>query len=193
MNLYHSPGACSLADHIALVETNLDYRLIAVDRQKRTDDGRDFRAINPKGYVPTLELDDGTVLTENVAILVWIAENGGALLPETGLTRWRALEASIFMATEIHGGMRPFFRADAAQSEQARPKLVAHFALLAEQLGDAPFLLGDQMTIADPYLFWALKWAATFGIDLPERLHAYYARLKKRPSVAQALSEEGIE
>ncbi len=80
-----------------------------------------------------------------------------------------------------------------AQAETVRPRLVSHFARLAEQLGDQPFLLGDQMTIADPYLFWALKWAAAFEIDRPERLHAYYARLKDRPSVAKALAEEGID
>lgn len=192
MILYYLPGACSLADHIALIEAGLPYRLVAVDRQKQTDDGRSFRAINPKGYVPALELDNGTVLTENVAILAWIADQSRALLPETGLTRWRALEALGFMATEIHGGMRPFFRKDTVEAEKARPKLVSHFALLGNQLGDGLFLLGDQMTIADPYLFWTLKWAATFGVDLPERLHAYYARLKAWPSVAQALSEEGI-
>jgi len=94
MILYYAPGGCSLADHIALIETALPYRLIRVDRGKRTEDGRDFLTINPKGLLPALELDDGTVLTENLAILVYIAHRAGALLPENGLDRWRALEAT---------------------------------------------------------------------------------------------------
>lgn len=193
MKLYYSPGACSLADHIALIETGLPYALVAVDLQKRTDDGRDFRSINPKGYVPALEFDDGSLLTENVAILTWIAEQGGSLLPKTGLTRWRALEAAVFMATEIHRGLRPFFLRDAAEAETSRPQLVRNFGILSNQLADAPFLIGAEMTIADPYLFWALKWATKFEIALPELLHAYYARLTTRPSVVRALAEEGID
>lgn len=193
MKLYYSPGACSLADHIALIETGLPYALVAVDLQKRTDDGRDFRSINPKGYVPALEFDDGSVLTENVAILAWIADQGGSLLPKTGLKRWRALEAAVFMATEIHRGLRPFFLRDAIGAEKARSQLVRNFEMLGDQLADAPFLLGDEMTIADPYLFWAVRWAIKFGIDLPEGLHAHQARLKTRPSVARALAEEGID
>jgi len=97
MILYYAPGGCSFADHIALIETALPYRLIRVDRGKLTEDGRDFLTINPKGLLPALELDDGTVLTENLAILVYIAHRAGALLPENGLDRWRALEVALSM------------------------------------------------------------------------------------------------
>ena len=87
MKLFYVPGGCSLADHIALVEAGLSFTLVRVDREKRTDDGRDFGSINRKGYTPALELDDGTVLTENLALLVWIAEQRGTLLPTSGLER----------------------------------------------------------------------------------------------------------
>ncbi|MGY3529651.1 MULTISPECIES: glutathione S-transferase N-terminal domain-containing protein [Bradyrhizobium] len=193
MILYYAPGACSLADHIALIETRLPYKLISINRDKRTEDGRDYLTVNPKGYVPALELDDGTVLTENLAILAYIAHRSEALLPEDGLTRWRALEAISFMATEIHGGLRPFFKnLPTPEKERARNLLIKHFAVLAQQLGDKAFLLGDRMTIPDPYLFWALKWAPVHGIEVPERLQAYFARMKSLPSVEQALVEEGL-
>jgi glutathione S-transferase len=194
MILYYVPGACSLADHIALIEAGLPYQLTSIDRAKRTADGRDFLAINPKGYVPTLELDDGTLLTENLAILVYIAEQRGTLLPKQGIARFRALEATSFMTTEIHGNLKPFFRVDAGPEEKSRAQqqLLRHFALLAAQLGEQPFLLGDRLTIADPYLFWALRWAPIHGIALPERLRTYYARMLQLPSVRQALAEEGL-
>ena len=194
MILYHVAGACSLADHIALIEAGMPYKLVSVDRTKRTDDGRDFRAINPKGYVPALELDDGTVLTENLAILAYIAHQAGTLLPEDGLPRWRALEATSFMTTELHGNFKPFFYPDATQAEKdkARQNLVKHFATIAEQLGDRPFLVGDRMTIADPYLFVMLMWAAKNEIEVSSQLEAYFARMKQMPSVARALAEEGL-
>jgi glutathione S-transferase len=194
MKLFYVPSACSLADHIALIEAGLPYQLVSVDRSKRTSDGRDFLAINPKGYVPALELDDGTVLTENLAILAWIANEAGALLPADGFGRWRALEATSFMSTELHGNFKPFFYPNAAPAEKdtARANLVKRFVTLADQLGDRPFLLGDQMTIADPYLFVMLRWAATFGIEVSASLTAYLGRIKQRPSVARAFAEEGL-
>jgi len=195
--LYYVPGACSLADHIALIEARIAHKLVKlvfVDGIKRTDDGRDFLSINPKGYVPALELDDGTVLTENLAILAYIAHRGGLLLPADGIARWRALEATSFMTTELHSNFKPFFYPDATQMEKdkARRFLVKHFATLATQLGDHPFLTGDQMTIADPYLFVMLRWATSFGIEVPDRLTTYHARLTQVPSFARALAEEGL-
>jgi glutathione S-transferase len=193
MILYYAPGGCSLADHIALIEAGLPYRLARVFPGKRTEDGRDFLAINPKGFLPALELDDGTILTENLAILVYIAHQAGALLPEDGLDRWRVFEATSFMTTEFHGNFRPFFHRDATEVERtkARRLLVKHFATIAAQLGDKPFLVGDRMTIADPYLVVMLMWAAKFEIEVPERLSGYLAQMKTRPSVAKALTDEG--
>jgi glutathione S-transferase len=194
MILYYAPGGCSLADHIALIEAGLPYKLVRVDRGKQTEDGRDFRTINPKGYLPALELDDGIILTENLAILAYIAHQAGALLPEEGVDRWRALEATSFMTTEFHGNFRPFFHHDATQAERAKARklLVKHFATIAEQLGDRPFLVGDRMTIADPYLVVMLMWAGKNEIEVPERLTSYLAQITKMPSVARALTDEGL-
>ncbi len=194
MILYYAPGGCSLADHIALIEARLPYKLVRVDRGKRTEDGRDFMTINPKGYLPALELDDGSVLTENLAILVYIAHQAGALLPEDGLGRWRVLEAASFMTTEFHTNFRPYFHKDSTQAERdkARKLLVKHFATLAEQLGERNFLVGDRMTIADPYLVVMLMWAANNKIEVPERLTDYLAQMKAMPSVAKALADEGL-
>jgi glutathione S-transferase len=193
MNLIYFPGACSLADHIALIEAGLPYKLISINRDKQTDDGRDFLAINPKGYVPALELDDGTVLTENLAILCYIATQSGKLLPKYGMTHWRALEALSFMTSEIHGALAPFFKdLPATEKERSRQLLVKHFASVADQLDDKPYLLGEQMTIADPYLFWLLRAAPISGVELPKRLQVYFARMQEMPSVAQALAEEGL-
>jgi glutathione S-transferase len=194
MILYYAPGGCSLADHIALLETGLPHTLVSVGRNRRTEDGRDFSAINPKGYLPALELDDGTILTENLAILAYIADQAGTLLPKDGIDRWRTLEATEFMTTEFHGSFRAFFQHDATQAQRAKARrlLVKHFATIAEQLGDRPFLVGDRMTIADPYLVVMLMWAGKNEIEVPERLTDYLARMKKMPSVARALADEGL-
>ncbi|WP_158817015.1 glutathione S-transferase N-terminal domain-containing protein [Methylocapsa sp. S129] len=194
MILYYAPGACSQACHIALIEAGMSYRLVKVGRDKQTDDGRDFKTINPKGYTPALELDDGTILTENLVILAYIADKSGKLLARDGLDHWRALEATAFMTTEIHSNFRPFFFPDATQAEKEKAgmMLVMRFGTIAEQLGDKTFLIGAQMTIADAYLFVMLAWAAMMGIAVPERLGAYSARMKSVPSVAQALAEEGF-
>lgn len=194
MKLFYQPGACSLANHIALREVGLEFTLSRVARgDKRAEDGRDFRSINPKGYVPALELSDGTVLTENLAILVYIAERQGRLLAKEGLERWRALEALAFMTSEVHGNFKPIF-ASAAPSERERAAalLVRHFALLDDQLGSRPFLIGEEMTIADGYLFVMLLWAAMKGITISDRLAAWREQLRLRPSVAMALAAEGL-
>jgi len=194
MKLFYVPGACSLANHIALIEAGLAYELVTIDRQKQTSDGRDFSTINPKGYVPTLELDDGTVLTENLAILAYIADRTASLLPKGGFSHFRILEATAFMTSEIHGNFKPFFYPDSTQEEKdkARKKLVKHFGILAEQLGSRPFLVGDRMTIADTYLFVMLRWAAHHGIEVPPLFEGYSVRMKRLPSVARALAEEGL-
>lgn len=193
MILYYHAGACSLAVHIALIEAELPYKLISIDRDKRTEDGRAFVEVNARGYVPALELDDGVVLTENLAILSYLANQSRKLLPNTGLTWWRTLEALSFMATEVHANFKPFFKKwPGTEIERARQDLQKHFASLAKQLGSKPFLLGDQMTIADPYLFWALYWAPRHGIEVPQPLQDYFSRTKREPAVERALAEEGL-
>ncbi len=193
MKLFYHPGACSLASHIALVEAGLPYQLVTIDREKRTSDGRDFLKINPKGFVPALEFDDGTVLAESIAVLVSIADQTGRLLAKDGFARWKTLEATSFMTTEIHGNLKPFWKnASQAEKDKAREALHKHFAVIAEELGNREFLIGDRMTIADPYLFVMLMWAAKHEIDVPERLQTYRSRLRELPSFAQALAEEGL-
>jgi glutathione S-transferase len=193
MILYYAPGACSQASHIALIAAGLPHTLIKVDRDRRTDDGRDFNLINPKGYTPALDLGDGTILTENLAILAYIAEKSGKLLATEGIARWRALEATAFMTTEIHRNFLPFFRGGSAQEKEAAARtLLMRFGTLEDQLGEQPFLLGDQMTIADCYLFIMLAWAAMMDVALPLRLTDYAARMKDVPAVAQALAREGL-
>ena len=193
MILFYSPGACSLAVHIALIEAEMSYRLVSVTRDKQTSDGRDFLAINPRGFVPTLELDDETGLAEALAILVYVAHQTGRLLPENGPVRWQALEATSFMTTEIHGNFKPFWRnAPEPEKENARQMLLKHFEILATQLGDKRYFTGDQMTIADPYLFVMLLWASMQGIKVSKAFEPYFARMKALPSVARALAEEGL-
>lgn len=193
MKLYYAPGACSLADHIALIEAGAPYSLIRIDRSKRTEDGRDFLSVNPRGYVPALELEDGTVLTENLAVLAYIADQSDVFSVADKMTRWRALEAISFMSTEIHGNLVPFFKnLPEQEKERARSAVARHLASIADQLGDRPFLLGERMTIADPYLFWVLRSAPVSGVEPPERLQAYFARMSARPAVAKALAEEGL-
>lgn len=193
MRLYLYPAACSLADHIALIEAELPYDLMPIDRDKRTKDGRDYSSVNPRGFVPALELEDGAILTENLAILAFIAERSGRLIPEGSMGRSRALEALSYMATTIHGGLAPFFKGAAEpEREKAGQALARGFGFLADQIGEQPFLLGKDISIADPYLYWCLLAAARFEIALPERLRAFSDRMNQRPSVVRALTEEGL-
>jgi glutathione S-transferase len=194
MKLYYAPGACSQACHIALIETALPFTLVKVGQDKLTEDGRDFRTINEKGYTPALELDDGAVLTENTAILAYLADTSGRLLAREGMARWRALEATAFMTTEIHRHFMPFFRPDYSEDDKtrARQALDVRFGTLVRQLGDKDFLVGETMTIADTYLVVMLSWAAMMGVAVPAALGEYHQRLKSRPSIAKALADEGL-
>ncbi|MGB7194009.1 MAG: glutathione binding-like protein [Collimonas pratensis] len=193
MILYYTPGACSQASHIALIEAEIPHRLVKVGRDRHTDDGADFNLINSKGYTPALDLGDGTILTENLAILVYIAETSGKLLAKDGVERWRALEATTFMTTEIHRNFIPFFRdGTALEKEKAAQTLLVRFSTVSEQLGNKAFLVGEQMTIADCYLFVMLSWAAMMGVVLPQRLSDHLTRMKSLPSVTRMLSAEGL-
>lgn len=193
MRLYLYPAACSIADHIALIEAELPYELMPIDKGKRTKDGRDYLSVNPRGLVPALELESGAILTENLAILAYIAERSGRLIPSGDLGRSRALEALSYMATTLHGGLGPFFKnAPEAEREKAGQALAKGFSFLAEQIGDQPFLLGEEISIADPYLYWCLLAASGFGLVAPQRLRTFSGRMNRRPSVIRALAEEGL-
>lgn len=196
MKLYYSPGACSLADHIALIESGLPFTTEEVDlKAKTTASGQDYSQVNPKGYVPALQLDDGEVLTENIAILSFIADKAEKLGPSSGLPHWRVLETAAFVSTELHKNFKPFFSPDSTDEAktQAGDLLGKRFALLEKCLNDGAFIAGDTLSIADCYLFVMLMWAKTkAGLALPPRLDGYFERLKQAPSFAQALADEGL-
>jgi glutathione S-transferase len=193
MKLYLAPGACSLADHIALHEAGLEFDRVKVDlKTGLTEDGRDYARINPKGYVPALEFDDGDVLTENIAILSVIADKAPDLLPTGPLGRFRLLEMLAFISTEIHKAFKPFFKPDstAAEKAAAADQLAKRFAYVAGQMkGD--YLFG-KFTVADPYLFTMCLWAQKNGVALPDPLPAFVTRMKARPAVRLALEHEGL-
>jgi len=193
MKLYMTPLACSLADHIALNEAGLAFDCVKVDiPTRRTEAGDDFTAVNPKGYVPALVLDDGAVLTENAAILAWVAEQSPALLPDGPLGRVRMVEDLAFVGAEIHKPfIRMMFPASDADAEAARAGIAGRFDYLAGRL-EGDYLRGDRFTAADAYLYVMLRWAAMSGIDVPPALAAYRDRVTARPAVRRTLDAEGI-
>jgi glutathione S-transferase len=202
MKLYYFPGACSLACDIALREAGLDFEMEKVDtKAKKTASGADYLALNPKGYVPTLVLDDGQTLTEASAILQYIADRK----PEAGLApvpgsigRYRMLEWLNFIATEIHRGHTPLFRHAAALKDDAKEifkgDLAQRFDYLAGTLQGKQYLLGDAYSIADAYLYTVLGWPRFVGIDLSRWpvLKDYWQRIGARPAVQAALKAEGL-
>ena len=193
MKLYLAPGACSLADHIALHEAGLTFDRVRVDlRTKRTEDGGDFNEVNPKGYVPALVLDDGQLLTENVAILSWVAERAPELAPGGEMGRTRLIEMLAFIATEIHKPcVRAFFPTSDAEKQVAQDAIRRRLGFVAERLrGD--YLFGDEVSVADPYLYVMLRWARMLEMDLPEPLPAFVDRMEARPAVRLALQHEGL-
>ena len=199
MRLYYSPGACSLAPHIVILEAGLDVKLdkVTFGDKRTTEDGRDFFAINPQGSVPTLELDDGSVLTENAIVLQYLASLApkAKLAPQEGMAHWRLLEMLNFIATELHKGFSPLFHKPSPELRAAFiTQLRDRLALLHDKLGHKSFLMGEHFTIADAYAFVILRWARRFQIDvspLPQ-LTIYFERLLSRPAVTRALAEEGL-
>jgi glutathione S-transferase len=193
MKLYLTPGACSLADHIALHEAGLAFDRIRVDlRTKRTEDGGDFNEVNPKGYVPALVLDDGQLLTENVAILCWVAERAAKLAPSGGMGRIRLIEMLAFIATELHKPfVRTFFPTSDAEQQAAQAAIARRLGFLADRL-EGDYLFGRAFSVADAYLYVMLRWAGMKKLDLPEPLPAYFDRVQARPAVQQALRHEGL-
>lgn len=195
MKLYYSPGACSLATHIVLHEGGLASDFVKVDlKAKRTDTGEDFWAINPKGYVPALVLDDGQLLTENVAVLQYLASRVPRLLPQEGMAKWRGIEWLAYVSTELHKGYKPLFDPTATeeQKKKAKDTVARRLALLDERLSKAEFVIGDDFSVVDAYLFVMLMWAEQHGIPMPAALTRYAERLRTRPSVRAALSQEGL-
>jgi glutathione S-transferase len=193
VKLYYSPLACSLADHIALEEAGVTYERERVDlHAKRTASGRDFGKITTKGYVPVLVLDDGEVLTENIALLDWIASQHPQLSADGPLGRTRVLEALTYISTEIHRAFKPMWHhGDEAETAAARQTISGLLELFEDTLAH-DYLFGDRPSVADFYLFVMLLWAAHFGVPVPARLDALRDRIAARPAVQAALREEGL-
>jgi glutathione S-transferase len=198
MKLYFAPHTCSLSPHIVLQELGLPHQLIKVDNQtKLTADGRDFRNINPKGYVAALELDNGEVLTEGPAIVQYLAD----LKPEAGLApppgswqRVRLQEWLNFITSEIHAGAAPLFNKALPEAAHTifRDKLQRRMALLESTLQQQDHLLGASFGVADAYLYTVLGWFTFLAIDLNNwpAVAAYEKRIAARPSVRAAMLAE---
>jgi glutathione S-transferase len=200
MKLYYFSGACSLASNISLREADLRFELVKVDRRtKKTADGLDFNEVNPKGYVPALRLDNGEVLTENVAVLQYIADRNPAaqLAPAAGsLERYRLMEWLGFINSEVHKNFSPLFRDDAHEEvkQYARRALGVRLDYLDRSIGNRTFLTGEPFTVADAYLFTVLGWGRYVNVDLGQwpQLQRYVERVGARPHVIEALKSERL-
>lgn len=200
MKLYYSPGACSLSPHIVLREAGLAFEpVLAPTKTHKLPDGSDYYAINPLGYVPMLELDDGTRLREGPAIIQYIADQVPTknLAPANGtLPRYRLQEWLTFIGTEIHKQFSPLFNpAIPEEAKQVfRDKLAQRFEFVDGQLEGRDYLMGDHFGVADAYLFTVSNWAKPMNIDLSQRknLLAWRERMAARPAVQEAMKLEGL-
>ena len=198
MKLYYAPGTCSLSPQIVLLELGLPFTLVRVDHKAhRTADGGDYYAINPKGYVPALELDDGRRLTEGPAIVQYLADRKpeAALVPPNGTFERAQLQEWLnFVSTEIHKNYGALFNADMPQAAKKllEDKLVQRYGYVARMLEGRAYLLGAQFSVADAYLFTVTRWARAFDIDVARwpALAQYMARVGARPAVAKAVRFE---
>lgn len=200
MKLYFSPGACSLAPHIVLLASAQDCAIERVDlRTKLTASGDDYRAINPKGYVPALQLDDGRLLTETQVILQYLADQvpGSGLAPGAGsFKRYQLMEWLAYIATEVQKRFQPLFTPGTSEEAKAAAwaSLAAPLTHVATRLEGSDYLCGDGFTIADAYLFAALGWVGFAGYTLADwpALQAYQQRIGSLPAVREALRKEGL-
>lgn len=200
MKLYFFPGACSLSPHIILREAGLSFDVEKVDlATKTTASGANYRSINPKGYVPALQFDNGDVLTEGPAIVQYLADQvpEKKLVPAAGtMERYKLVEWLNYISTEIHKSFSPLFNpATSEQTREAVSKALAQrFDFVAQQLQQGDYLMGNQFTVADAYLFTVLGWARHVKIDLSPWpvLTGYVERVAARPAVKAALIAEGL-
>ena len=196
MKLYYSPGACSLSPHIALREAGLPFEpVMASTKTHKLADGTDFYTINPLGYVPVLELDDGRRLREGPAIVQYIADQVPAkqLAPANGtFERYQLQEWLTFIGTEIHRGFGPLF--NPATPADYKPVVKERLQWVDGQLAGREYLMGDQFTVADGYLFTTCSWCKYVGVDIStlSHLQSYMARVAARPAVQEALKAEGL-
>jgi glutathione S-transferase len=200
MKLYYSAGACSLSPHIALREAGLPFEAVKVDlKSKAASDGTTFTDVNPKGYVPALVLDDGSVLTEGPAIVQYIADRNPAagLAPAAGTpARYRLQEWLNFITSELHKSFSPLFNPAASADWKAAvtANIERRLDFVAKHLAAKPYLLGETFSVADGYLFTVLNWANFVKMDLGRwpAVQAYLARIAARPNVQAAMKAEGL-
>ncbi len=201
MKLYYAPGACSLAAHIVAREAGLPLGLDKVDLASHTTQGgQNYRSVNPKGYVPAIALDDGSVLTEVAAIIQYLADegSGSGLAPANGtMERYRLIEWITFISSEIHKGFGPLWNPSTPDAVKAatKEKLATRFAYLDKILAAQPFLTGSTFTIADAYLFTVVNWTNYHHVDLSPfpNLRAFQDRVASRPKVQEVLEAEGLK
>lgn len=197
MQLFFAPFACSLASHITLREAGLDAELVQVTLStKTTATGDDFLAISPKGQVPTLRLDDGSILTEGPAVVQYLADLSPAsgLMPASGRDRYLVLQWLNYISTEIHKGCFALMFNPAAPAEAkgwARGNIPTKLEYVDGQIGSRSYLVGDRFTVADAYLTWALNLCGLVGVELPANVQRYLDGIKARPAVQAALAAEG--
>jgi glutathione S-transferase len=200
MKLYFAPGACSLSPHIVLRETGLNFELEQVNNQeKKTKSGQDFWAVNPKGQVPVLELDNGEKLTEGPIVVQYLADQkpaAGLLPPAGSMERYRVQEWLNFITSELHKSFGPIFRPTTPEEFKkiSKENLGKRFDYLDKHLAGRQYLMGDKFTVADAYLFTVLRWTARIQMDLGKwsNLKAYVDRIAARPKVQEALKAEGL-
>jgi glutathione S-transferase len=200
MKLYYSPGACSLSPHIVLREGGFDFQLERVDLLRAvTETGADYKTINPLGYVPALQLDDGQVLTEGSAIVQYLADRvpEKRLAPPAGtLERYRLMEWLNFISTELHKGFGALFNSALSDDAKAviKSPLEQRIAHAEKRLGAGPYVMGHDFSVADAYLFTVLGWGKYVNVDLAPwpGLLDYLGRVATRPAVQAALAAEGL-
>jgi glutathione S-transferase len=200
MKLYYSPGACSLSPHIALLEAGLKFdAILASTKTKKLADGTDYYTINPLGYVPLLELDDGTRLAEGAAIVQYIADQAPEkkLAPANGtIERYKLQSLLHFISTEVHKNFSPLFKPGTSPEAQqaAKDSIAGRLKWLDGELAGKQYLMGDTFTVADGYLFNVTNWAAFVKLDLSPftNILALRERVAARPAVQQAMKAEGL-
>ena len=200
MKLYYSAGTCALSPHIALEEAGLPYEAISAPvRTKVLPDGSDYRQVNPLGYVPYLVLDDGTGLREGPAIVQYIADQvpGKNLAPANGtIARYQLQSWLNFVATEVHKSFSPLFMPGTPEEtkQASKDRLISRLTWVDGELAGKPYLMGDDFTVADGYLFTVTNWAKPVGLDISglKNLATYRERIAARPAVQAAMKAEGL-
>lgn len=200
MKLYYSPGACSLASHIALYETGLPFEIDRlIKTTKMTTSGENYLQINPKGYVPAIKLDNGNILTESAVVLQYIADQkpDSGLAPPCGtMERYHLQEWLNFISSELHKSFSPLFNKDASEDvkSHARSMLGKRLVYAETQLANEAYLMGDHFTVADAYFFVVMNWSKIVGFELTPFPHIkkYLAGVAARPAVQAAMKAEGL-